>query len=217
MLHKIKDYEYFKIKAFSSHQVMNFYSKQSSPPPPNLMLFGTLLHLYVLEGEEHFKEKVDFELNRGEEFTSYTSRMGKDVEWLAKSVSKSTDSDILVGCQNEVAAIGQYMVQGKTFDVKGKFDAINVNDSYVVDLKTTSSINKFQDSIVSFNYQIQAAYYLMLAEMTCNKPFKDFFWLCAEKGSGKTAIIRCSDEQVQEGRNMIRQFFINEASKINGN
>jgi len=202
---KLSDHQYFSLDAISSHKVMSAYSTKTwandSIAP---LVEGSVVHGYALEDfgtfeviketqvEKLIKSGMSEKGSRG--IVDRAEKIGK----LAKSAFK----DILEGCLTEVVV----SIEQNEQILKGKFDAVNLSKDYVVDVKTTSSLANFGDSIEMFNYDIQAAFYLNLASRATGRLFKDFYWAIIDKRTMQTDLVRCSDEAIEGGRGKIATY-----------
>tara|TARA_R100000900_G_scaffold99201_1_gene76712 strand:- start:25 stop:756 length:732 start_codon:yes stop_codon:yes gene_type:complete len=85
---------------------------------------------------------------------------------------------------------------------KGKADIVNHDDKVIVDLKTTSDINKFKSSAYRYNYDSQAYIYQKLFGY-------EFIFIVIDKNSNQIGIFDCSNEFLDRG-----QFKVERASEI---
>jgi exodeoxyribonuclease VIII len=79
--------------------------------------------------------------------------------------------------------------------LKGKVDFL-LSDGYLIDIKSTddASPDEFKKSVYTYNYYIQAAYYLKLAQLAYGKHFKHFLFICVEKKAPYEVAIYQLDE-----------------------
>jgi len=85
---------------------------------------------------------------------------------------------------------------------KGKADIVNHDDKVIVDLKTTSDINKFKSSAYRYNYDSQAYIYQQLFGY-------EFIFIVIDKNSNQIGIFDCSNEFLDRG-----QLKVEKASEI---
>ena len=85
---------------------------------------------------------------------------------------------------------------------KGKADIVNHDDKVIVDLKTTSDINKFKSSAYRYNYDSQAYIYQKLFGY-------EFIFIVIDKNSNQIGIFDCSNEFLDRG-----QLKVEKASEI---
>ena len=113
------------------------------------------------------------------------------------------------GNEFEVPAIQNIM----GLDWKGKADIINPSSELIIDIKTSSDLDKFMYSAKAYNYDSQAYIYQRLF----NKPLVFFV---IDKSNGRLGVFECSAEFLDGGRNKVERaidvyhkFFSNEASQ----
>ena len=140
------------------------------------MDFGTLCHDMILsigdvESKYHFaKEKLDFRKKEHKELKAKVEAENKILvsqdDWLRAEALKMQNSDIITTLFADPQNRAELSVYGKLFEVdcKGRCDYVNENQGVVYDLKITnnSSPTEFKKRFISFRYDIQAAWYLML-------------------------------------------------------
>ncbi len=79
---------------------------------------------------------------------------------------------------------------------KGKADIIS--SEFVIDLKTTSSLDEFKYSARKYNYDSQAYIY--------NQIFaKPVIFIAVEKGSNKTGLFDCSEDFLDRGKDKVQK------------
>ena len=81
---------------------------------------------------------------------------------------------------------------------KGKADIINHNEKLVIDLKTTSDIQKFKWSASKFNYDSQAYIYSELFGY-------EMVFIVIDKNTHQLGIFDCSDEFYAKGRDKVQR------------
>ena len=81
---------------------------------------------------------------------------------------------------------------------KGKADIINHNEKLVIDLKTTSDIQKFRWSASKFNYDSQAYIYSELFGY-------EMVFIVIDKNTQQLGIFDCSDEFYAKGRDKVQR------------
>jgi homoserine acetyltransferase len=75
-------------------------------------------------------------------------------------------------------------------------------DSYIVDLKTCQDARQdpFGRSVINFLYQVQAAFYVDVAEAIDGKK-RDFYWIAVEKDAPyAVSVFKASDAMLENGR-----------------
>ena len=81
---------------------------------------------------------------------------------------------------------------------KLKADIVNRTQGYVIDLKTTSDIDKFSYSARVYNYDSQAYIYSTYFEM-------DFLFIVVCKKSKKIGIFDCSPQFLESGKDKVQR------------
>lgn len=81
---------------------------------------------------------------------------------------------------------------------KCKADIVNHDDKVIIDLKTTSDINKFRYSCEAYNYDSQAYIYSSMFGY-------DFVFMVIDKKTLKTGIFDCSPEFYESGQRKVRE------------
>ena len=79
---------------------------------------------------------------------------------------------------------------------KGKADIINHNEKLVIDLKTTSDLNKFRYSAAKFNYDSQAYIYSKLFGY-------EMIFIVIDKSTEQIGIFDCSPEFYERGQDKV--------------
>ena len=81
---------------------------------------------------------------------------------------------------------------------KGKADVINHDERMIIDLKTTSDIEKFRHSARRFNYTAQAYIYQELFGY-------EFIFIVIDKNTHKIGIYDCSSSFISDGREKVME------------
>ena len=87
-------------------------------------------------------------------------------------------------------------IEGQTW--KGKADIVNHNEKLIIDLKTTSDINKFKNSAYRFNYDSQAFIYSQLFGY-------EFLFIAIDKSSHQIGLFDCSPQFYESGKDKVRR------------
>jgi hypothetical protein len=184
---------------------MSFYSTISEyEKNPKAMIYGKMLHALLLEGVEAYEVlKLQEKSRYSDEIFATTM---KEVNELYKKMSATTKLSILSGCQTEVVGIWEGKIFKRPRKLKSKFDGINIERKYIVDLKSISGLSNFGKQLRSFNYHIQAAFYCRISELLFGEKF-DYYWLVVEKKTGRIALHKCSEELLIEGNDLIDNSF----------
>jgi len=89
----------------------------------------------------------------------------------------------------------------QTLPLKIRCDYINVKESYIVDLKSTSmpsSKDIFKNTGQEYGYDLSAALYAKVAEQVHGKPF-DFYWVVLSKSDIDCQVYKVSEKTMKLG------------------
>jgi len=81
---------------------------------------------------------------------------------------------------------------------KGKADIVNHDEKLIIDLKTTSDINKFKSSAYRYNYDSQAYIYSQMFGY-------NFLFIVIDKSTHQIGIFDCSDKFYQSGMDKVKR------------
>jgi len=98
------------------------------------------------------------------------------------------------GNEFEVPAVQNIM----GLDWKGKADIVNHKSGLIIDIKTSSDIDKFMYSAKTYNYDSQAYIYQRLFE-------KPLVFFVIDKTTGRLGVFECSSEFLEGGRNKVEK------------
>lgn len=172
--------------------------------PKQALRDGSLIHLMVLEPEKLSDLEIvsttkvakaykDAVKEYGEDMV-YTSSEYNNAKAIARAVTRCDEArELLDGCEFELPGIKMYgdiAVRGKADAMKGKT---------IIDLKTTSDIEKFKWSAKNFKYTLQAALYLDLFDAD------EFIFLVVDKHTKDIAIFECSEYFLEQGMSEVDQ------------
>jgi len=189
------------------------------------MLEGRYFHTKILEPQkiEDF-HVVDASTRSTKIFKDYVAENGlhhydvlltKEREHLDFLCTKMTSNmemfDLIYQKGNEFEVPQIQNIMG--LDWKGKADIINHTSELIIDIKTSSDIDKFMFSARTYNYDSQAYIYQRLF----NKPLVFFV---IDKRSGRLGVFDCSptflrggQEKVEQAVEIYHKFFSNEATE----
>ena len=111
---------------------------------------------------------------------------------MANNVCKSLIQDIDV----EYEVPGIINLEDEWWKLKA--DIVNNTEQYVIDLKTTSNLDKFQYSARDYNYDSQAYIYSSYFK-------KDMIFIAVDKQSHKIGIFDCSPEFLERGKQKVEK------------
>lgn len=180
---------------FSNPLALGEPSKESSA-----FLVGKYFHTAILEPDKlkSFKiiksstrnTKVYKELSGGE--LCLLEHEVDKIEAMTDMIMQNTVCrDLIRGAKVEYEQPGITELFGNKW--KGKADIVNHDDKVVVDLKTTSDINKFKSSAYRYNYDSQAYIYQQLFGY-------EFIFIVMDKNSNQIGIFDCSNEFLDRGQ-----------------
>lgn len=180
---------------FSNPLALGEPSKQSAA-----FLVGKYFHTAILEPDKlkSFKiiksstrnTKVYKELSGGE--LCLLEHEVDKIEAMTDMIMQNTVCrDLIRGAKVEYEQPGITELFGNKW--KGKADIVNHDDKVVVDLKTTSDINKFKSSAYRYNYDSQAYIYQQLFGY-------EFIFIVMDKNSNQIGIFDCSNEFLDRGQ-----------------
>ena len=189
---------------FSNPLALGEPSKQSAA-----FLVGKYFHTAILEPDKLKSFKIIKSSTRNTKV--YKDLSGGELCLLEHEVDKieaMTDvimqntvcRDLIRGANVEYEQPGITELFGNKW--KGKADIVNHDDKVIVDLKTTSDINKFKSSAYRYNYDSQAYIYQQLFGY-------EFIFIVIDKNSNQIGIFDCSNEFLDRG-----QLKVEKASEI---
>ena len=175
--------------------------KPSEPRPA--FLVGGYFHTAILEPDNLKKYKVIPSTTRNTK--AYKEMSGgelcllqHEVDGIEKLTDKMLSNKIcesLIRDNNtEYETPGIKELEGHMW--KGKADIINHNEKLVIDLKTTSDLNKFRYSAAKFNYDSQAYIYSKLFGY-------EMIFIVIDKSTEQIGIFDCSPEFYERGQDKV--------------
>lgn len=178
--------------------------KQPSPANPNLIK-GSYFHTLVLEPNklERFKiiDSATRNTNKYKELSGgEICLLEKEADELAelrdKLLAVNAARDLIQDIDVEYEVPGIIELEGEWWKLKA--DIVNKTQSYVIDLKTTSDIDKFSYSAKVYNYDSQAYIYSSYFNM-------DFIFIVICKKSKKIGIFDCSPQFLESGKDKVQR------------
>ena len=171
---------------------------------PNLLI-GKYFHTVTLEPDKKINFKIIQSSTRNTskyktESEGQMCLLQKEVDNINSMKDKIDNSDMCnflmkgFNVENEVPNIIE--LYGNMW--KGKADIVNHDEKLIVDLKTTSDINKFRSSAYKYNYDSQAYIY---SEMFGY----DFTFLVIDKFTHQIGVFDCSDEFYESGKEKVQK------------
>ena len=193
------------------------------------MKFGSAFHMLILEDKEfsrHYAiepDGIDKRTTVGKvalERFDQTLKGREPISYKDYSLMQSMNThlkankhySLLENC-NQFEKI--YLWKNEVHDIlcKGKLDAVNTRDKYIVDLKTTrdASPEVFKETVVNQKYHMQAAFY-------CDAlGYKDYYIYAIEKSKPHCiCVYKMSKDMLKEGRLMYTQAIIDYKAYMHG-
>ena len=173
--------------------------KKPSPSAPHFLV-GGYFHTAILEPDKikNFKiveassrnTKAYKEITNGE-VCLLQHEVDKTEALVDKVLSNKICRELIHSSGNELECPGVTKLFGNWW--KGKADIINIKEGLVVDLKTTSDLEKFHWSAKKYNYDSQAYIYRELFNL-------DMVFIAVDKNTGQIGIFDCSQDFYKSGK-----------------
>ena len=175
-------------------------------PKSTAMVIGGYFHTAILEPDKLKSFKIIQSSTRNTK--TYKEMSGGEICLLQHEVDKIElmteaimDNDI---CRGLIEGLGtvEYEVPGVTEIFgnkwKGKADIVNHDERLVIDLKTTSDIDRFKWSASKFNYDSQAYIYRLLFDY-------DMLFMVIDKETHRIGLFDCSGDFYSSGMDKVRK------------
>ena len=203
------------------------------------MELGSALHSYILEGPEAFDKQYTFmlesDLNKNtKEYKALAAEFAEansDKKILPATTSKVSTKEVIESCH---ASIQAHPAAAKLLSAEGASEVTLIWDDpttglrckarldfitegVICDLKKTQDVKKFRTTLVSYNYDIQAAWYLMGAE-ACGLDAVKFVFIAIEaEAPYKVATGVLSDRWIEYAKNESNRLLglVNECKVMN--
>ena len=166
--------------------------KKPTPSAPHFLI-GGYFHTAILEPNKikNFKiveassrnTKAYKEITDGE-ICLLQHEVDKIEALVDKMMNNKVCRELIYADGNEFEVPGVAKLSGNYW--KGKADIVNHSEKLIVDLKTTSDLDKFQWSAKKYNYDSQAFVYKNLFGY-------DMIFIAIDKNTGQIGIFDCSD------------------------
>ena len=175
-------------------------------PKTSAMVIGGYFHTAILEPDKLKSFKIIQSSTRNTK--AYKEMSGGEICLLQHEVDKIElmkeavmDNKI---CRELIEGLGtvEYEVPGVTEifgnNWKGKADIVNHDERLVIDLKTTSDIDRFKWSASKFNYDSQAYIYRLLFDY-------DMLFMVIDKETHRIGLFDCSGDFYSSGMEKVRK------------
>ena len=177
--------------------------QQSKPSPA--FLVGGYFHTAILEPDKLKKYKVIESTSRNTKTYKEISGgelclLQSEVDQIELMTDKILANDV---CRSLIRGINiEYEKPGITeledLNWKGKADIVNHDEKLIIDLKTTSDLNKFRYSASKYNYDSQAYIYSKLFGY-------EFVFIVIDKTTHQLGIFDCSPEFYERGQDKVKR------------
>ena len=178
--------------------------KQPSKSTP-AFLVGGYFHTAILEPNKLKKYKVVESATRNTKKYKDISEgelclLQHEVDQIELMRDKLMENDIcrefIQNKTNDYEQPGIVELEGNLW--KGKADIVNHDEKLIIDLKTTSDINKFKSSAYRYNYDSQAYIYSQMFGY-------NFLFIVIDKSTHQIGIFDCSDKFYQSGMDKVKR------------
>ena len=176
--------------------------KKQSPATP-AMVIGGYFHTCILEPHKLDKYKIIKSTTRNTKAYKELSdgdiclleKEADEIELMREAVlGNDLFRDLIQEGDVEYEVPGLVELEGMTW--KGKADIVNHSQQLVVDLKTTSDINRFSYSAYKFNYDSQAYIYSQMFGY-------ELVFIVIDKKTHQMGLFDCSDKFIHSGSNKV--------------
>ena len=220
--------------ALGDMRLWEMYMRGQLKKESEALHFGSLYDLLLFEPEK-FKD-VYYTLDDSSIVASiggtYPRSTKRYKEWKAEAAQTTANADKILASEADVKkanemiqrlkdcglydkrfAGGKYQVEFNVdvdgVPLKGFLDCLQEGD-YIVDSKSSRSIDKFRYDVNSFSYDIQAFVYTKVFDL------KDFYWVVQEKAYPfYPADVKCSEETLFRGEMKFHQALENIQKYLN--
>lgn len=179
-----------------AHYKAEYIDKQITRPKTQAMIFGEALHCRILEPNEFdnrfiaFAEDVDKRTKEGKKYFEETLATGKQIlsykdrdtiENMYESFLFNPLCSKLFEPVTTTEKVILFEDKQTQLPCKAKLDAYQ--HGRIIDLKTTldASPKSFESSVINYNYDTQAAFYIMATEQLEAPPTQEFVFIAMEK------------------------------------
>jgi hypothetical protein len=222
--------------ALGDMRLWEMYMRGQLKKESDALYFGSLYDLLLFEPEKfadtyYTLDDSDIVASIGGKYPRSTKRYK---EWKAEASQTAENANKLLAPEEDVKkakemiqrlkdcglydkrfAGGKYQVEFNVdldgVPLKGFLDCLQEGD-YIVDSKSSRSIEKFRYDVNSFSYDIQAYVYTKVFDL------RDFYWVVQEKAYPfYPADVKCSEETLFRGEMKFHQALENIQNYLNGN
>lgn len=194
--------------------------KQGPPAQTSAaMNLGSYVHSLILEPEKVAEEFAIYEgwRKQGADYEKFLAQHPNKIilsqpqsfngHRLAKTVQACPPAlDLLKGGVAELSHAAELL----GVPVKMRADYLNVDQGYIVDVKTTrwpSDVTTFRRVVRELGYELSAALYCDIAYAIYGKVF-DFYWIVLSKSDWEAQVYRASTHTLSEGSALVNKALI---------
>ena len=198
--------------ALGDMRLWEMYMRGQLKKESEALRFGSLYDLLLFEPEKF--QDVYYTLDD----TSIVASIGganprstkRYKEWKAEAAQVAENADKILASEEDVKKAHQMIhVDLDGVPLKGFLDCLQ--DGFIVDSKSSRSIDKFRYDVNSWSYDIQAYIYTKVFNI------KDFYWVVQEKAYPfYPADVKCTDETLFRGEMKFHQAIENIQAYLNG-
>lgn len=189
--HDMPSKQYFAVNGLSKSGMVDLIQsphhykvrRKIGKEPTKSMIFGTAMHLAVLEPEKYQERIKEHALKtqkiNSDGIISLHKESIAELDLIVSEVKRNAiASGLLNGCQKEVSVFWNDELD---FMCKARIDALNMNLHFVIDLKycTDASYDAFSRQSANLKYHWQAYWYLKGLRQFYQDPF-NFIFICIE-------------------------------------
>lgn len=203
----------WKIKKSPAHFK---YAVENPSEPTSAMLFGTAVHMAVLEPERFKNEYVVAEFDArtkegktlkqkymDEGKTLLTKEQGKQIEGMAEAINKNQYAKRLLNGIHETSHFWEDSETGEICKCRTDCETDIGDMHYIVDLKTCANADteEFTRDAVNFGYFMQAAMYTEGVRCTTEKDSVFVFVAVEKEPPYAVNVLQCGPDEIRLGMN----------------
>jgi len=175
-----------KLFNYSPYRYKYQYLDKNQKSATKSQSLGTLFHLALLEPkvfDESVRPFKDLRTSKALEakgagfIVARTDDYEAVIEARDAVLKNEYVKSVLATAKTEASVFWRW--PGTDIDCKCRFDIVNVDQGIILDVKTCQSLEKFENQVDFYGYDVQAAFYTQCAESFIDKKFK-FQFLAVE-------------------------------------
>ena len=126
-----------------------------------------------------------------------------DIRGMAKQLETNNPNavNLIANCQHELSIYQRVEVGEYSYEGKARYDGINPEAGYIVDLKTTKEAHPsgFGREAGQYSYHIQTAWYKKIAELEYGRPFTVFIVAQERTAPYNSGLYKVSEAMLNKG------------------